>query len=129
MMKERNLQIPRLGTRMFMHTMGILTSGQQKMQQCVDYMVGVLVFENVRTLQYITSRSVEEVLVRTKLLDQLNAVSDFLKYSFEVQLDKDDEFAHGTRRSLVGKLQIGEQEECETKWSDCLKRFHLVENI
>lgn len=57
----------------------IITNGQKKMKACVDYFLGVLVFENIRNLEFLINKRVNDVLIRTKLLDQISACGDYLK--------------------------------------------------
>lgn len=61
----------------------------------------MLLFENVRQLEYNTKKQETDILVQKLLLDQLNAVSDFLIHGFVGRLDTDKDLAHYTERALV----------------------------
>lgn len=73
-----------------------LTSGEQKMKSCIDYCLGVLVFENIRTLKGIITAFVPEVSKRKLLLKQAEAVADFLKHGYSHHVDCDTDQAHNS---------------------------------
>lgn len=78
-----------------------LTSGKQHMQQCVDYCLGVLVFENFRTLKGIINNCVDDMDKRKLLTKQVDAVSDYLKHGYLQHVDMDSDPAHASTPSLL----------------------------
>ncbi len=79
--KENNQIVPALGKTSFFKIIGRLTSGQLQMKKCLDYNLGVLIFENVKKLESIINGCVQEATKKEELLKQLTSVSDFLKHS------------------------------------------------
>lgn len=55
------------------------TKCEQKRKGCVDFMLGVLVYENVSVLKEIVHKEVEDSDVRSQLKLRLTAITDFLK--------------------------------------------------
>lgn len=66
--KSEDDDMEMLGRASLYRLISLLTCGQQKMKHCVDYCLGVLLFENVRTLENITKDLVRDVRERTQLL-------------------------------------------------------------
>ena len=84
-----------------MRMIRVLTSGKQKLKQCVDYCLGVLVSENIRTLVDITMKRVRDIQLGKELNDELTVVSEFLNHWYCSNLESDEDPVHCTRRSLV----------------------------
>lgn len=101
------------------------------MQQSVDYCLGLLEFEIVSVLEHIALNLVEDVLVRKKLLDELTAVSHFLKDGSITHLDGDNDVVHDTRWALIGYNDgtAGQQKDDKTKCLEFFKPFQVVDNI
>ena len=133
-----------VGRSTFMRTISRITSGQMQLKTCIDYCFGVLLFENVRTLEFIVKSNVSDVLKQSQLVEQLTAVSDFLKHGYSTHLDTDSDFVHETRRALVGRACNDSDGSSSTSQGrnrnagptsdrsscmDCLKPFQVIENI
>lgn len=107
--------------------------------ECVDYCLGVLIFENVRKLKKIVKELVKErvddVEGRKKLVSQFEAVNDFLKHGYCRHIDTDGDCAQNSRRALVrhstgtamasSSSGTGLSSNCD----ECLKPFQCVENV
>lgn len=90
------------------------------------------VFENVRTLEYITTKRVNELLLRKKLQAQVTAVSEFLKHGYRYLLNTHDDVALNSRRAHVrsnGAPQNNDVTFHETKNDECLKPCQVIDNI
>lgn len=74
-----------------------LTSGVQKMKQCVDYCLAVLVFESFRTLKEIINKCITDIGSRKDLVKQVESVCDFLKYGYSLHIEMDNEVFHDSR--------------------------------
>lgn len=79
-----------------------VTSGQQRMKHSIDYCVGVLRLENIRSLESILKRYVFEGTLKKKMEKQLREIGDFMKHEYENHLDLDNDPAQNTKRALVG---------------------------
>lgn len=80
-----------MGKWSLMYLLGSVTSGQQGTKECVDYRLGVLVFENIRKLKKIVNQQVEHVDKMKTLTLHLIAVNDYLKHGYCHHIDKDVE--------------------------------------
>lgn len=105
--KENGTTVESVGKRFLMYIIGMFTSGQQGIKECVDYCLGVLVFDNFRKLKkiviYIVREQVDDVDERKKLTGQLTTVNDYLKHGFCHHINKDADGAHDSRCALIGR--------------------------
>ena len=72
--KETATENTTIGKSTFMLIINRITSGQQHQKQCVDYCLGVLLFENLRLLEYVVKRRCNQILEQKKLMDQIAAI-------------------------------------------------------
>lgn len=130
--KTRNKTLPKMGSSILMRVIRLLTSGQRQMESCVEYMLGVFVFENVRTLEHVTTKRVKELLLQKKLQAQVTAVSDFLKLGYRYLLDTNDDVALNSRRALVRSNGAPQNDNItlhETKNDHCLKTVQVLKTF
>lgn len=92
--KKLKSDVPAMGRTSVMGMLAYLTGGQQQLKRCVDYCLGVLLFDNFRNIQYMVDKRVEDVRVQKLLRNQLTAVSNFLKFGYPSHIDKDGDPAH-----------------------------------
>lgn len=104
--KKVNNAVRAIGRTSFMDMVRVITSGRQKMKQCVAYFCEVLLFENIRTVNYIIDKLVNDVHIWDELKAQLEAVTDFLKHGYISHLDKGGYGAHDTISGLVGSKTV-----------------------
>lgn len=95
-MKTRTTEPKALIQTSFMRIIALTTSGKQEIKKSVDYCLIVLVFENIRNLEYIVEKRVMDVRLRKELNLKLSAVGDYLKHGYKSHLDLDEDSAHKT---------------------------------
>lgn len=95
-----------VGINMLLRIIKRFTKGQQIMKNFVDYCLGVLVFENMRTLEYVVNELAMDLMERKKLISEIIAVSDYLKRGYHAHLDMEEDAAHDSCLALT--------RECET---------------
>ena len=129
-LKQSNQIVPPLGKTSFFSIIGRLTFGQQRMKNCLDYNLGVLIFENVKKLESIVDKCVYDAKKKEELQKQITAISDFLKHDYMCKVKENGDSAFNARRALVGcdppdLDPIGDVSNDD----DCLKPFQVIESI
>lgn len=129
MMKEKN-NVSALKKNTFIQIVGRSTSGQKHTTTCVEYCLGVLVFENAGALEKIVPKCITGVIRRDLILKQATVVCDFLKYDYVCKVKESDDPAIHTVRALV-ELGDGifDYNGDGSKCDNSLKSFQVIEDI
>lgn len=143
-MKKEQCEPRAVSRASFMRIIRVITSGQTTMKSSVDYCMGILLFENIRSVQHIVSKRVQDVETKTRLENQLKALTDYMKHGYETHLDMDDRHVHNTRVAVMGH-ELPTVPRCPIRdddgevWSEnepsildctaCLKPFQIMEDV
>lgn len=85
----------------FTSIMSVLTTGDVKQRACVDYKLHALVYENASVLRRVIEDHISVIETRKKLKKKLEAVMEFLKYSYITHLDdSSDDPLHSMKFAL-----------------------------
>lgn len=101
-MKRTHTEITKVGDTSFMIMLRRIIRGQQQMKGCVGYNLGVLVFENIRNIEYIISDGIDNVQEKNGMLDKISAAVYFLKHGLLSHMECDSDFTHCSKHGLIG---------------------------
>ena len=118
-----------LGRSSFIDIAEALTRGQQKRKAAVDYVLGTLVYENVRQAREIVSGEVSCEDESRILLKQLDAVEEFLKFTYLEHIDIDDDVLHSKNFALAEATVFSSNNPRATSCKVCLTPFQILRNI
>lgn len=84
----------------FIGIVHILIRGEKKRRISADYILDALVYDNLETVQHIVDQKVTDIGAHRLLMNQLNAIVEYVKlyYSCHIGLNRDR--AHDTKSSL-----------------------------
>ena len=123
---ETNATKP-LERTVFLHIVDNLTRGQLKRKAAVDYVLGTLVYDNIRTLCELVRVEMIHNEDRNMFLSQLDAVGEFLKFTMLEHIFSDSDPLHDPDFALHESTDNGEK--LETQCMTCLSPFQVVDNI
>lgn len=111
----------------FLQIAETLTRGQINRKDAVDYVLGTLVYDNIRLLRHVVCKEISDQRHVKTLLTQLDAVEEFLKFVMleNIGIDGDPLYCAGIalNRAIPASVQI------ESTCDKCLAPFQVVENI
>lgn len=118
-----------LGRTIFGNLVSTYTRGQQKRKGCVDYMLGGLVYDNIKLLAIIVGNEVGDSNVRRKLQMQLTAVQDFLKFGVMTHLGRDSDPLHDTTFALLRRTSEDDEHPRYSRCKYCMTPFQTLLDI
>lgn len=118
----------KVGRTLFCSIVSRLTKGDIKQRACVDYKLHALEYENVSTINRIIEDHVREMKDRRQLKKQLNAVKEYLKYSYVTHVKRsDDDPCHDTKFAL--KLGLFNEQSRTLRCRDCKICFKYLNDL
>ena len=121
-----------ISRRSFLRIATRLTSGQTRSKKCLDYCLGVLVFDNVHKLDRVLNSYIIDVQVREQLKKELDSVVEYLKHDYVTELRDYGDPATAMKPALVGDVvegAEGEQSRGMSRNDNCFKVLQVIENI
>ena len=119
-----------LGRSSFLLVAATLTRGQQKRKTAVDYVLGTLVYDNIRCARDLVTGEVDGPDKRAQLLCQLDAVEEFLKFTYLEHIDIDNDPLHDSTFALETSQSLGSTGTTRTSNCKlCMIPFQVICNI
>lgn len=110
-----------LGRNGFFQVVNTFTRPGSKQKSCVDYVLASLVYEKFSTINRMFRGEISDVLTRKACLMQLQAVEEYLKFSYSSHISSDDIF-HGTTQYLLKRAPGCTAVNLQSVCVDCLRR-------
>lgn len=107
----------------------MFTRVEKKRKTCVHYALPTPVYQNIANLQRIVRGELEEFGLRKKLVAQLNAAGNFLKFPYCAHIARDNEILNFPRKSF---RSFCTNDDTFTNARDCmefLKPFQVLQDL
>ena len=124
---EDSYVVRKVGRTMFCDIVKTLTKTEVRQKACIDYILCALVYDNVEVCQNIIDGMVSDPEKGTKLQQQLQGVTEFLKYHYVTHLsNEENDPLHNSNFAL---LHSGGDEEKYAICKQCLSCFKCVDEV
>lgn len=118
-----------LGRTRFLNLVNMFTKGQLERKSSVDYVIGVLLYDNYTTLETIIKKEVHDVTIRNALCTKLIAVTDFINFGTRNYIGKDGDCLHDVNFAVLSGNVGRSGTAVVLKCGYCLAPFRLVNRI
>ena len=106
-----------------------LTRGEQQTKSSIDYVLGTLVYDNLKRARYIVQREVADVDKRKVCMAQIEAMEDFLKVTYLGHIAADGDPLHDPSYALEETQRSNQNFLAPSGCKTCLQPLQVVENI
>lgn len=96
-------------------------------EAAVDYVLGTLVYDNIRTLRELVRTEIIHDENQNIFLSELDAVEEFLKFKMLEHISADSDPLHDPNFAVHACMD--NSEKVETQCMTCLSPFQVVDNI
>lgn len=74
--------------------MKLVTRGEKKRKACIDYITGVLLYNNVTYLHRLLAAPIMEVRERERLAHLVDSAQEYLRFLYATHIAKNRDFTH-----------------------------------